>query len=49
MPRGFAVSTSLTGNIQAALWAIVGFYLVMGLTTWVVYQRRSGTFGTTVI
>jgi NNP family nitrate/nitrite transporter-like MFS transporter len=49
IPRGFAVSTSLTGNIQAALWVIVGLYLVMGLTTWAVYQRRTGTFGATVI
>ncbi|WP_426592826.1 MFS transporter [Cellulomonas sp. McL0617] len=49
VPRGFAVSTALTGNIQAALWAVVGFYLVMGLTTWAVYQRRAGRYGTTVI
>ncbi|MEZ0448939.1 MFS transporter [Cellulomonas sp. ICMP 17802] len=49
IPRGFAVSTSLTGNIQAALWVIVGLYLVMGATTWAVYQRRSGSYGTTVI
>ncbi len=28
---------------------IVGLYLVMGLTTWAVYQRRTGTFGATVI
>ena len=49
IPRGFAISTTATGNIQAALWAIVGLYLVMGLTTWAVYQRRSGTYGSTVI
>ena len=49
IPRGFAVSTSLTGNIQGALWVIVGLYLVMGATTWAVYQRRSGAYGTTVI
>ena len=49
IPRGFAVSTSMTGTIQGALWVIVGLYLVMGLTTWAVYQRRSGAFGTTVI
>ena len=48
-PRGFAVSTTATGNIQAALWVIVGLYLVMGLTTWAVYQRRSGAYGATVI
>ena len=28
---------------------IVGLYLVMGATTWFVYQRRSGAYGTTVI
>ena len=49
IPRGFAISTTATGNIQAALWVIVGLYLVMSLTTWAVYQRRSGTYGSTVI
>ncbi|GAA3802941.1 MFS transporter [Cellulomonas soli] len=49
IPRGFAVSTSLTGNIQAALWVIVGLYVVMATTTWAVYQRRGSAFGTTVI
>lgn len=49
VPRGFAVSTSLTGNIQAALWVIVGTYAVMALVTWAVYQRRGSAFGSTVI
>ncbi|WP_136520118.1 MFS transporter [Cellulomonas telluris] len=49
IPRGFAVSTSLTGSIQAALWVVVGLYAVMALTTWAVYQRRGSAFGTTVI
>ncbi|MBO3083782.1 MFS transporter [Cellulomonas fengjieae] len=49
IPRGFAVSTTATGNIQAALWVIVGMYVVMGVTTWAVYQRRTGAYGTTVI
>ncbi|WP_421740868.1 MFS transporter [Cellulomonas sp.] len=49
IPRGFAISTSATGNIQAALWVIVGLYLVMSVTTWAVYQRRTGSFGATVI
>lgn len=49
VPRGFAVSTSLTGNIQAALWVIVGTYAVMAITTWAVYQRRGSAFGSTVI
>nr|WP_243738392.1 MFS transporter [Cellulomonas shaoxiangyii] len=49
IPRGFAISTSMTGSIQAALWVIVGLYAVMATTTWVVYQRRGSRFGTTVI
>jgi NNP family nitrate/nitrite transporter-like MFS transporter len=49
IPRGFAISTTQTGNIQAALWVIVGLYVVMSLTTWAVYQRRSGAYGATVI
>jgi MFS transporter, NNP family, nitrate/nitrite transporter len=49
VPRGFAMSTSMTGGIQAALWVIVGYYAVMFVTTWAVYQRRSGAFGTTTI
>jgi len=28
---------------------IVALYLIMSLTTWAVYQRRNGTFGSTVI
>jgi MFS transporter, NNP family, nitrate/nitrite transporter len=49
IPRGFAVSTSATGNIQSALWVIVGMYAVMALTVWAVYARRGSSFGTTVI
>jgi len=49
IPRGFAISTTQTGNIQAALWVIVGLYVVMSLTTWAVYQRRTGAYGATVI
>lgn len=49
IPRGFAVSTSATGNIQAALWVIVGIYAVLSLTTWAVYQRRGSAFGETAI
>lgn len=49
IPRGFAVSTGATGNIQAALWVIVGMYAVMALTVWAVYARRGSSFGTTVI
>ena len=49
IPRGFAVSTSVTGNIQAALWVIVGLYAVMATVTWAVYSRRGSAFGDTVI
>ncbi|AEI11543.1 MULTISPECIES: MFS transporter [Cellulomonas] len=49
IPRGFAASTSATGNIQAALWVIVGMYAVMAVVTWAVYSRRGSSFGATVI
>jgi MFS transporter, NNP family, nitrate/nitrite transporter len=49
IPRGFAYSTNHTGNIQAALWVIVGAYAVMAGVTWFVYQRRGSAFGSTVI
>jgi MFS transporter, NNP family, nitrate/nitrite transporter len=49
VPRGFAVSTSLTGNIQAALWVIVGLYAVMATTVWAVYARRGSAFGDAVV
>ncbi|WP_250447996.1 nitrate/nitrite transporter [Actinotalea sp. C106] len=41
IPRGFAISDDLAGSLQPALWAFVGVYLVMGFTTWFVYQRRA--------
>ncbi|WP_024287484.1 MFS transporter [Cellulomonas sp. KRMCY2] len=41
IPRGFAVSNELAGSLQPALWAFVAVYLVMGVTTWAVYTRRS--------
>ncbi len=49
IPRGFAVSTTATGGIEAALWVIVAMYAVMAATTWAVYQRRGGAFGDAVI
>ena len=39
IPRGFALSTSVTGDLQAALAVFVGVYLVMLVTTWAVYVR----------
>ncbi|SKC34926.1 MFS transporter [Krasilnikoviella flava] len=40
IPRGFAISTSMTGSLVAALWVFVGAYAVMGVVTWAVYARR---------
>ncbi|MFE5309966.1 MFS transporter [Isoptericola sp. NPDC056573] len=40
VPRGFAMSTSLTGSLVAALWVFVGAYAVMAVVTWAVYARR---------
>ncbi|MCL3862899.1 MFS transporter [Actinotalea sp. K2] len=40
IPRGFAISNELAGSLQPALLGFVGMYLVMGFTTWAVYQRR---------
>ncbi len=41
VPRTFALSTSATGSLEAALWAFVGAYAVMAAVTWWVYARRS--------
>ena len=49
IPRGFAVSTTATGGIEAALWVVVAMYAVMAATTWAVYGRRGSAFGTTLI
>ena len=48
IPRGFAASTTATGGIEAALWAIVGLYAVMLTTTWAVYGRRAAFDGATI-
>lgn len=40
VPRGFAMSTSLTGSLVAALWVFVGAYAVMAVVSWAVYARR---------
>lgn len=41
IPRGFALSNSVTGSLQPAMWTFVAGYLVMLALTWAVY-RRSG-------
>lgn len=45
VPRGFAMSTTATGTIEAALWVIVGLYGVMLATTWAVYSRPASALG----
>lgn len=40
IPRGFALSTQLTGSLVAALVVFVGCYLLMAAVTWFVYLRR---------
>ncbi len=39
IPRGFALSNSLTGSLTAALWVFIAAYAVMAATTYVVYVR----------
>ncbi|MDN5571095.1 MAG: NarK/NasA family nitrate transporter [Propionibacteriaceae bacterium] len=39
IPRGFAMSTTATGGIEAALWVLIGAYLFMGVLTWALYLR----------
>jgi NNP family nitrate/nitrite transporter-like MFS transporter len=46
IPRGFALSNTIAGSLQPALWAFVGIYVVMGVTTWSVYQRRGAALST---
>jgi len=46
IPRGFAISTSMTGSLVAALWVFVGAYAVMAVVTWAVYARRGSAMRT---
>lgn len=39
IPRGFAVSTTVTGSLVPAFWVFVGAYAVMALVCWLVYGR----------
>ncbi|HEV6953763.1 MAG TPA: MFS transporter, partial [Promicromonospora sp.] len=39
IPRGFALSTTLTGSLVPALWLFVGAYAVMAVVCWAVYGR----------
>jgi NNP family nitrate/nitrite transporter-like MFS transporter len=49
IPRGFAVSHTLAGSLQPALWVFVAVYVVLGVTTWAVYQRRGAAMSAAVI
>jgi NNP family nitrate/nitrite transporter-like MFS transporter len=40
IPRGFAMSTSRTGGLEAALWVFIGLYVLMSVVAWAVYHRR---------
>jgi NNP family nitrate/nitrite transporter-like MFS transporter len=40
IPRGFAMADQELGSLVPALWVFVGAYVVMGVLTWAVYQRR---------
>mgnify|MGYP006883717007 CR=1 FL=1 len=40
IPQGFALSRTLTGDLQVALWTMVGAYLLMLGVTWFTYLRR---------
>lgn len=41
IPRGFAISNTVSGSLVPALWAFVAMYAVMAVTTWAIYVRRS--------
>ncbi|UFU04089.1 MFS transporter [Ruania suaedae] len=43
IPRGFAVSTDLSGSLVPALWLFIGCYAVMAVVTWAAYARRDST------
>lgn len=45
VPRAFALSTSSTGGIEAALWGVLLSYIVFIATTWLVYARRGSAHG----
>ncbi|MFV0533565.1 MAG: MFS transporter [Cumulibacter sp.] len=49
IPRTFALSTSATGGIEAALWVFIGVYLAMGALTWIVYCRKGSALASEVV
>lgn len=45
VPRAFAMSTTHTGGIEAALWGVIACYVALVALTWAVYARRSSAHG----
>ncbi len=46
IPRGFAMAKSHYGSLVPALWVFTVAYVVMGVLTYAVYQRRRGALAT---
>ena len=44
VPRGFALSSSLSGSLVMALYAFIGFYLLCIAIVWGCYMRRGNRF-----
>lgn len=44
IPRGFALSTSLSGSLVPALWAFLCAYVLMAAVTYVIYLRPGSIF-----
>jgi NNP family nitrate/nitrite transporter-like MFS transporter len=42
IPKAYGSSMSLTGGVEAALWAFLVFYVSCLLITWGFYTRRGG-------
>jgi len=49
IPRGFAMSTSRTGGLEAALWVFIGLYVVMAVVAWAVYHRRGAAMSAAAV
>ncbi|MFZ1410187.1 MAG: MFS transporter [Micropruina sp.] len=49
IPRGFALSTQLSGGIVPALYGFIGVYLVLTVLTWAVYARKSAALAAAAV
>ena len=49
IPRGFAMAKESFGSLVPALWVFVAAYLLMALTTYVVYQRKGSALAAETI